>query len=268
MVRRPAVAGYFYPKKTEELRALVKGMVDPQAGREKALAVVSPHAGLVYSGGVAGAVFSSVEIPGLVIILGPSHRGIRGVFGIMSQGAWQTPLGEVPVAAEVARSIRERSPLVQEDAGGHAAEHSLEVQLPFLQYLKKDFSIVPVCISAAADYADLESLAGALADSIRQSQREALLVASTDMSHYVSQETARRLDFLAIDRILALDARGLYDVVQQENISMCGFQPTTAVILAAKKLGARTAELVRYQTSGDVAGDYDRVVGYAGLRIL
>jgi AmmeMemoRadiSam system protein B len=268
MVRRPAVAGYFYPKKADELRAMVKGMVDPQAQKKKALAVVSPHAGFVYSGGVAGAVYSSVEIPGVVIILGPSHQGIRTVFGIMSEGAWQTPLGEVPVDARLARAILERSPLVQEDAGGQAAEHSLEVQLPFLQYLKKEFSIVPLCISPAAGYDDLENLADALADSIRQSGQEVLLVSSTDMSHYVSQETARKLDFMAIEKILALDARGLYDVVQEENISMCGFQPTTAVILAAKKLGARTAELVRYQTSGDASGDYERVVGYAGLRIL
>jgi MEMO1 family protein len=268
MVRRPAVAGSFYPKNPDELRTMVKGMVDPKAQKKKALAVVSPHAGFVFSGGVAGAVYSSVEIPDCVVILGPSHQGLRTVFGIMSEGAWRTPLGEVPVDAELARAIREKSPLVQEDAGGHAAEHSLEVQLPFLQFLKKEFSIVPVCVSPAADFADLESLAGALADAIGQSGREALLVSSTDMSHYVSQETARKLDFLAIDRMLALDARGLYDVVQEENISMCGFQPTTAVILAAKKLGARTAELVCYRTSGDTLGDYNSVVGYAGLRIL
>ncbi len=268
MVRRPAVAGQFYPRKADELRAMVEGMVDPRAKKKKALAVISPHAGFIFSGGVAGAVYSSVEIPGVVIILGPSHRGIRAVFGIMAEGGWQTPLGEVPVDAGLAGAILERSPLVEEDAVGHASEHSLEVQLPFLQCLRKDFSIVPICVSPAADYADLESLAGTLADAIGQSKGGALLVSSTDMSHYVSQETARKLDFLAIDRMLALDARGLYDVVLEKNISMCGFQPTTAVILAAKKLGARAAELVRYQTSGDALGDYQSVVGYAGLRIL
>ncbi len=268
MVRRPAVAGYFYPKTADELRAMVRGLIEPEAKKMKALAVVSPHAGFVYSGRVAGAVFSSVNIPDCVVILGPSHQGIRSVFGIMSSGTWRTPLGEVPVDAELAGAIRERSPLVQEDADGHAAEHSLEVQLPFLQCLKKEFSIVPVCISPAADYDDLESLAAALADAIGQSEREVLLVSSTDMSHYVSQETARTLDQLAIDRMLALDARGLFDVVREKNISMCGFQPTTAVLLAARMLGARKAELVLYQTSGDASGDYDRVVGYAGLRIL
>jgi AmmeMemoRadiSam system protein B len=268
MLRRPAVAGYFYPKKPGELRAMIKGMVDPRARKAKALAVVSPHAGYIYSGPVAGAVFSSVELPETIVILGPSHRGIRAVFGIMSGGVWQTPLGDVPVDAELAKSILERSSLIEEDEGGHASEHSLEVQLPFIQYLKPDISIVPICVSSAADFSGLEALAGALAEAIRRSGRPGLLVASTDMSHYVSQETAKRLDFLAIDKMLALDARGLYDVVQEKDISMCGFQPTTAVILAAKKLGAGKAELVRYQTSGDASGDYASVVGYAGLRIL
>lgn len=268
MVRRPAVAGYFYPQDAGALRAMIKDMVDPRAKREKALAVISPHAGFVYSGPVAGAVFSSVEIPGLVVILGPSHRGIRDLFGIMSEGVWRTPLGEVPVDAELARAIRAKSPLVCEDPGGHALEHSLEVQLPFLQYLKKDFSIVPICVSAAADFADLEGLGGALAEAVRESGRTAMLVSSTDMSHYISREDAKRLDFLAIGRMLALDARGLFDVVRDNDISMCGFQPTTAVILAARKLGAAKAELVRYQTSGDASGDYAQVVGYAGLRIM
>lgn len=268
MLRKPAVAGYFYPREADDLRALVRGLVDPGAKKEKAVAVVVPHAGFVYSGAVAGAVYSSVEIPDRVVILGPSHRGSRSVFGIMSGGDWQTPLGKVPVDAELARAIGERSPLVREDPGGHAAEHSLEVQLPFLQLLKSAFSIVPVCVSSAAGYSDLEGLATALADAILASGRETLLVSSTDMSHYISQEAARKLDNLAIERILALDARGLFDVVQERNISMCGFQPTTAVILAARTLGARMAELVLYRTSGDVSGDFDQVVGYAGLRLL
>ena len=268
MVRKPAVAGYFYPGRAGELRALVEGLLDPQAKKAKALAVVSPHAGFVYSGRVAGAVYSSVEIPGRVVILGPSHQGIRSEFAIMSQGSWRTPLGEVPVDAELAEAIRARSPLIREDPGGHAAEHSLEVQLPFLQCLKEAFSMVPVCVSSSAGYDDLESLASAVAGAIMESGREALLVSSTDMSHYVSQEAARGLDGLAIDRMLALDPRGLFDVVGEKNISMCGYQPTTAVLLAAKALGARKAELVLYRTSGDASGDYDRVVGYAGLRIL
>jgi MEMO1 family protein len=268
MVRRPAVAGAFYPKKAEELRSMISGMIDPRARKEKALAVVSPHAGFIYSGYVAGAVYSSVLLPGRFVLLGPSHRGQRSVFGIMNTGTWQTPLGDVPVDPELAESLLRLSPLIRVEESAHAGEHSLEVQLPFIQFLRPSFSIVPVCVSPAADYAALEELGRALAGAVRESGTAALIVASTDMSHYVSQEKAKRKDLLAIDRIRALDARGLYDVVQDEDISMCGFQPTTAAILAAKELGAGRADLIRYMTSGETSGDFDQVVGYAGLRLV
>ena len=268
MVRRPAVAGYFYPRKAEELRSMIKGMVDPRAKKEKARAVVSPHAGFAYSGPVAGAVYSSVVLPERFVILGPSHRGQRSVFGIMKKGSWQTPLGDVPLDSVLAESLLRNSSLVRVEESAHEEEHSLEVQLPFIQFLSSGFSIVPVCVSPVADYAALEELGKGLAASIRESGREVLIVASTDMSHYVSQETARAKDFLAIERIRALDARGLFEVVQEEGISMCGFQPTTAAILAAKELGAGRADLIRYMTSGETSGDFDQVVGYAGLRIV
>jgi MEMO1 family protein len=268
MVRRPAVAGSFYPKKAEELRSMIRGMIDPRAQKEKALAVVSPHAGIIYSGYVAGAVYSSVLLPERFVILGPSHRGQRSVFGIMAAGTWQTPLGDVPVDPGLAESILRRSTLVRIEESAHAAEHSLEVQLPFIQFLQASFSIVPVCVSPAADYAALEELGRVLAEAIRESGTDTLIVASTDMSHYVSRETAGRKDFLAIERIRALDARGLYDVVQEEDISMCGFQPTTTAILAARELGAGRADLIRYMTSGETSGDFDQVVGYAGLRLV
>ncbi len=268
MIRQPAVAGYFYPERAGKLTAMIETMVDPRAKKKKAVAVVSPHAGYVYSGPVAGAVFSSVVLPGLVIVLGPSHRGMQSVFAISEKGSWQTPLGEIPVQSDLARLIMSHSALIEEEEGAHALEHSLEVQLPFIQYFKKDFAIVPLCISFRASFEDLDELAGAVVAGLKECKKEALLVASTDMSHYVSQEVARQKDFLAIEKILALDARGLYDVVREEDISMCGYQPTVAAILAAKSLGAKKAELVRYQTSGEVTGDYDEVVGYAGLRIL
>ena len=268
MVRKPAVAGYFYPRTASALKELLGRMVDPGAEKEKALAVVSPHAGFVYSGHVAGAVYSSVVLPGRIVILGPSHGGQRSLVGIMAEGSWQTPLGEVPVDPALAQALLRNSPLIQVEKGAHDGEHSLEVQLPFLQYLSAGFSIVPLSGSPAADYKDLEDLGQALAATIRGANEEVLLVASTDMSHYVSQETARMKDFLAIERIQALDARGLYDVVQREAISMCGFQPTTAVLLAALELGAGRADLVRYMTSGDASGDYEQVVGYAGIRVV
>jgi AmmeMemoRadiSam system protein B len=268
MVRKPAVAGYFYPRKAAALRALLGEMVDPKAKKEKARAVVSPHAGFSYSGYVAGAVFSSVVLPEHFLILGPSHRGQRSVFGIMTEGSWETPLGEVPIDAALAEALLRSSPLIKEEEAAHGEEHSLEVQLPFLQYLRSGFSFVPLSVSPAADFGALEELGNALAAAIRRAKKDVLVVASTDMSHYVSQETARKKDFLAIERIQALDARGLYDVVQAQAISMCGFQPTTAAILAAKELGARRADLVRYMTSGETSGDYLQVVGYAGLRLV
>jgi hypothetical protein len=268
MVRRPAVAGYFYPRNTDELRAMIRGMVDPGAKKEKAFAVISPHAGFVYSGPVAGAVYSSVVLPEHIVMLGPSHRGQRSLFGMMDKGSWRTPLGEVPLDSGLAESMLRHTSLLRIEESAHADEHSLEVQLPFIQFLSPGFSIVPVCISPVADYVELEELGKSLAAAIRESGQEALIVASTDMSHYVSQETARKKDALAIERILALDARGLYRVVQEENISMCGFQPTTAAILAAKGLGASRADLIRYMTSGETSGDFSQVVGYAGLRLV
>ncbi len=268
MIRKPAVAGYFYPERAGKLRLMIETMVDPRAGKEIAKAVVSPHAGYVYSGPVAGAVFSSVVLPDLFVILGPSHRGTRSLFAITAKGTWQTPLGDVPVHAELAGRIMNHSPLVEEEEGAHALEHSLEVQLPFIQYFKKDLSIVPICISYQASFEDLDELAGAVVAGLKECGQESLIVASTDMSHYVSQEVARQKDFLAIEKIVALDAEGLYAIVREEDISMCGYQPTAVAILAAKAMGAKKAELIRYQTSGETTGDYNEVVGYAGLRII
>ncbi len=268
MVRKPSVAGTFYPRTASALRSLIGEMVDPRAEKEKARAAVSPHAGFVYSGHVAGAVFSSVVLPDHIVILGPSHRGQRSRFGIVKEGAWETPLGEVPIDSALAGALLRATPLIEEEEEAHEEEHSLEVQLPFLQVLKTGFSMVPLTVSPMADYGDLEKLGHALAVSIQQTGWDVLVVASTDMSHYVSQETAREKDFLAIERIQALDARGLYDVVQRETISMCGFQPTAAAIVAAQELGASRADLIRYMTSGETSGDFHQVVGYAGIRIV
>lgn len=269
MTRKPAVAGTFYPGRESELRRLIGSLVKSEAPAIRAVAVVAPHAGFVYSGTVAGAVFASIEIPETVVVLAPSHRPIHSLFAIMTEGRWETPLGAVPVAAALAQAILDNSGgLVTADPAAHAAEHSLEVQLPFLQFLKSRFSLVPLAISYRASYHDLEALGRDVAAAVRSSGGDVLLVASTDMSHYVSRSAARELDFLAIRKIEDLDPRGLYDVVRNEDISMCGFQPVTAVLVAARELGATRAELVRYADSGDVTGDEREVVGYAGLRIF
>ena len=268
MIRKAAVAGAFYPGRASELRRELGALVDPSADKVRARAVVSPHAGYVYSGPVAGAVFSSVILPDCFVILAPSHRPIRPVFAVMDKGTWETPLGAVPVAEDLASKILVLSEHLKVDPSAHNQEHSLEVQLPFLQYLHPGISIVPIAFSYRATYEQLEDLGGAVAAGIAGLGRDVLIVASTDMSHYVTRDEAEVRDALAIRRILALDPQGLYNVVKTEDISMCGFQPTAAAIIAAKALGATKAELVMYATSGDRTGDDREVVGYAGLRIF
>jgi AmmeMemoRadiSam system protein B len=268
MVRKPYVAGQFYPGQRGALEKDLASRLIPEVESAKAVAVVSPHAGYMYSGGVAGAVYSSVKIPDRIVLLGPDHRGQATDFALMVEGAWSTPLGEVPLDSELGGRLLKTFSLASDDRQAHSFEHSLEVQVPFLQYLNPRISILPVSIPYFASLRDLTTFGRTLADAVRSSNSDVLLVASTDMSHQVSQATAREKDFIAIDRILALDAEGLFQVVRNHRITMCGFQATTAVLSAAVELGAERAELIRYQTSGDITGDYDAVVGYAGLRIL
>jgi len=265
--RKPSVAGYFYPNKKRELQEMIEKMVNPGAERVKAICVISPHAGFIYSGSVAGEVFSSVLLPEKFILLGPNHRTMHSLFGIMREGIWETPLGDVPVDSELADLLLENSDSIEEDKSAHLHEHSLEVQLPFIQYFKKNFSIVPVCVSVEATYQELEELGKAIHISIKMTEEQVMIIASTDMSHYVSQEVAQKYDNMAIEKILKLDSRGLYDVVYKENISMCGFKPTTAALIASKELGAKKATLIKYQTSGEVSGNFSEVVGYVGIRI-
>jgi len=265
--RKPAVGGYFYPGKEDALRKMIQGMIDPECEKKKAIGVISPHAGFEYSGPVAGAVFSSVELPDTFLVLGPSHRPIRSEIAIMKQGVWETPLGDAQVDSSLAELIMGHSALITEDNSAHMNEHSLEVQLPFIQYFKKDVAVVPICISYHVGFEELEELGKSLAKGIKEFGKDVLIVASTDMSHYVEQSEAEEKDFLAIDKILKLDAKGLHQVVERKSISMCGYQPTTSALVAAQELGAREATLIKYQTSGDRTGNYSEVVGYAGIRI-
>lgn len=268
MKRMPYVAGSFYPGQRDRLRETIERMTDSSVAKKRALAIVAPHAGYEYSGPVAGAVFSSVEIPLTVVILGPGHREVESLLAIQKEGSWLTPLGESPIQSDLAALILSLCPLAREDERSHRWEHSLEVELPFIQYFEKRAAIVPVCVSYETEYGDLESFGRSLAAAVRAYGGNVLIVASTDMSHYVSQKTAEIKDSLAIRRILELDARGLFDTVRDQGISMCGYQPTTSALVAAVELGAGTADLVRYETSGERTGDFSQVVGYAGIRIL
>ena len=267
-LRHPAVAGRFYPRDPETLRTDVRsflsGPVPSAAPPVRAIGCIAPHAGYMYSGHVAGAVFSRLEIPELCLVLCPNHTGMGRPMAIMSDGAWQIPFGEVPIDAAFAAALKNRSPLLNEDSTAHRNEHAVEVELPFLQTLQPKLRFIPIALGTG-QFEPLEQLGDAIAEVVAEYPAPVLIVASSDMNHYESDAVTRIKDHSAIEPILALDARGLYDVVMREQISMCGFGPAVAMLTAAKKLGAKSAELVKYATSGDVSGDRDLVVGYAGI---
>jgi len=264
MKRMPAVSGQFYPGTASGLsRALLELTREVEAPMT-AIGVVSPHAGYVYSGGVAGEVFSSVRVPGRAVIFCPNHTGIGEDAAIMSRGAWRMPWGDVPVDEELAARLENACPLLREDASAHSREHAIEVQLPFLHRFRPDVRIVPVALGRLS-IEECRDLGESVADAIAGDPERPLLVASSDMSHYVPDAVARKKDRLAIDRMLALDPEGLYATVRTERISMCGVMPATVVLFAARRLGATSARLIRYATSGDVSRDFEQVVGYAGL---
>ncbi len=267
MSRKPAVANMFYPGDESALKAQIDSFIESVPEPKTVLAAISPHAGYMYSGAVAGAVFSGVRVPEAIVILGPNHRGVGVRVALSASGDWDMPLGPVPMNRELANLILKASPShpkIKDDPGAHAVEHSIEVQVPFLQVLRPDVTIVPVCVSHM-DYQSCRELGQALSRAVQDYGKEVLMVASTDMTHYESQDAAKSKDRLAIDRILDLDPEGLHNTVAKHGISMCGVIPTTIVLTACIELGATKAELVKYATSGDVTGDYGQVVGYAGF---
>ena len=272
MIRQPAVAGQFYQGSPSALRGQVERFMEPEAKKVKALGIVSPHAGLVYSGSVAGAVYSRIELPGTFVLIGPNHTGLGAPVSLMANGSWETPLGAVRINEDLAAAVLSKSRRIHDDTMAHLQEHSLEVQLPFIQYLKKKFTIVPIQMMDTRLETCIEvgnAIASAIVEcEVRSAEYKAggtLIVASSDMSHYVSVETAKKKDHAAIKRILDLDAQGLYYTVRNESISMCGYGPVVAMLTACKVLGATKADLVKYTNSGEVSGDYDQVVGYAGI---
>jgi hypothetical protein len=223
-----------------------------------------PHAGYRFSGRVAGAVYGRLRLPRRIVLLGPRHYPKGKPRAILSEGLWETPLGRAEIDSELAHELMHSWPTLSEDEVAHRDEHAIEVQLPFLQCLAGDFRFVPIALGAL-HFSELESLGIAVASVIARKNEPVLLVASSDMNHYESDEATRRKDSLALNKMLALDARGLYDVVRSEGISMCGAGPAVSVLIAANLLGATRADLVRYGTSGDVNGDRREVVGYAGV---
>ena len=264
--RNAVVAGQFYPGTPETLISTIKEMVDEEGDKQKALGILVPHAGYMYSGRVTGATLSRIEFTDTFIIIGPSHTGLGKPLSIMTEGIWETPLGDVEIDTELATEIMNRSKKLKEDRRAHNFEHAIEVQLPFLQYFKPDIKIVPVVLGYASvdDYKDIGK---GIAQALKETGREAVIMVSSDMNHYEPQHITKDKDSQAIEAVLDLDEDELIYRVRENNITMCGVAPAMSMITAVKELGASYGELVMYRTSGDTTGDVDSVVGYAGVII-
>jgi MEMO1 family protein len=265
-MRKPVVAFQFYEGDPDLLEKQLDILCEPGLARKKALAIVSPHAGYIYSGKVAGAVYSRIEPTASYVVIGPNHRGFGSNAGIMSEGSWLMPWGKIELDSDLAEMWKTRCDLITEDSMPHQYEHSGEVQLPFIHRIAPTASLVPLSL-LQNDYAELEQIGLALGAAILESGKTVTIVASTDFSHYEPYQVAQRKDRPAIDAILALDPKGLQEYKLKSRLTMCGVGPTIVSIVAAKALGAHEAELIQYATSGEVSGDYQQVVGYAGLII-
>lgn len=264
MKRKPAVAGQFYHGTSARLNEQVAQYIHADVQKETVVGVMSPHAGLIYSGPVAGEVFSSIKMPQTFIMLGPNHTGLGSAISLMDSGEWEIPTGLFRIDSKLASKIALNSGVVSRDAQAHLFEHSLEVQLPFIAYFSTEVKIVPIALLSAS-FEDCIDLARAIAEAVRGIDYPVVILASSDMSHYLPENQARRMDAMAIEKILALDPAGLYETVRKERISMCGYLPATVMLEASKLLGADSARLIKYATSGEVSGDFESVVGYAGI---
>jgi MEMO1 family protein len=263
-LRHPAVAGRFYPAEPTSLTQDLESYLSPPESAKPAIGCIVPHAGYIYSGPVAGAVYANVEVPQHCVVLCPNHTGRGRALAMMSNGTWQTPLGPVEIDSELASKLKHEFPQISEDSEAHRVEHAIEVQLPFLQTKRPHLTFVPVALGTGK-FEILERLGEALGKVLKTEQEAVLMIASSDMNHYESDAITRVKDHKAIEQILELDAWGLYEVVTQHDVSMCGFGPAIVMLTAAKRLGATSAELIKYATSGDVSGDREMVVGYAGV---
>ncbi|MDD4956058.1 MAG: AmmeMemoRadiSam system protein B [Candidatus Omnitrophica bacterium] len=263
MARRPVVEGCFYPSDTEDLSREIKALISVKKEARNAIGIVAPHAGYVYSGGIAGKVYGAIRPARTYVVLGPNHTG-RGEAVACSDEDWETPLGTVEVDKDLIRALTKGRSGIKIDRKAHAQEHAVEVHLPFIKSISPEAKIVPITFMSVG-IREVRMAGEAIASAIKASGGKALIVASSDMTHYESRASASKKDKEAIGRILELDAEGLLEVVEEHNISMCGVVPVAVMLVSAKELGARAAELIEYDDSGSVNGDTSHVVGYAGL---
>lgn len=273
-IRRPAVAGIFYPRDPFELNQAIErsfkdqrfgpNKLPPSGSKRRIYGIVSPHAGYLYSSAVAANGFyevSSMEFDDVVMI-GPNHYGIGTGAAIMNTGLWETPLGQVEINQELSSVISKNSEIIDLDDFAHSKDHCLEVQLPFVQYIKKKFRIVPI-ILIMQDRQTAEDIGRSIAQSITNTK--SLLIASSDFTHYESNSEAHRKDMELIKAILSLDILKFYTTLERENVSACGYGAIASIMTAAKNLGATKGELLKYATSGDIIGDTNTVVGYSSI---
>ncbi len=266
MDRKPFFAGRFYAGSAEMLKSDLASFVPKTALKVNAMAIISPHAGYMYSGKVAGEIFSKINLPDKFIILSPNHTGMGEKISLWPSGSWKTPLGKVKIDEDISKLITSKFKKAKEDTKAHLMEHSLEVQIPFIQYFKDEFSMVPITL-AHLSLEDCRDLGKTLATVIKESDSNILMVSSTDMTHYEDAKTAEKKDMLALKQIEEINPEGLYNTVRKESITMCGVVPTTCMLFAAKQMGAKKGTLVKYTNSGETSGDYDQVVGYAGMYV-
>jgi len=266
MKRQPAVAGQFYAETSKQLRSDLAEMIPAPPGTRRVVGIIAPHAGYIYSGPIAGAVFGSIRMPTTVLILGPNHHGTGAGVALYPDGEWLTPLGTIHINSRLNSLLQQNVPFVRPDTVAHEFEHSLEVQVPFIQYLQADATVSAICLGHG-DFAVVRQIGEGIAAAIRAYGADVLIVASSDMTHYESADSARRKDGLALDRVLNRDPEGLLRVCRDEQITMCGVVPAAVMLVAAGVLGATQAEVVAYGNSGDVTGDNRQVVGYAAVAV-
>lgn len=266
-VRESVVAGSFYSSNEKTLQKELSERIVDNPDKIKATVLISPHAGYFYSGNCAGKGFGSVKIPDRVIILGLDHSGSSYPYAIDSHSEWQTPLGIISVDDEFRHLLCRESKIFKVDKTAGTREHSIEVQVPFLQYLNSDVRILPIYISGY-NYDELETAGKELASLIEKVEEDVLIVASTDMSHYVSAEFAKGKDDMAIEKIENFEPKGLLNTVMKERISMCGVSPVVLSLIAAKFLGANSTKVIDYTNSGVASGDFEQVVAYLSMAIF
>ncbi|MBI5681239.1 MAG: MEMO1 family protein [Methanobacterium sp.] len=274
MIRKPAVAGIFYEENHDSLKKQIEWCFEHRLGPGKIPSVgtkreikglMVPHAGYIYSGPVAAHSYCKLAedgFPETFVILSPNHNGLGSAISTMIEGEWETPLGNVEIDTEFARELVEDAGIIDSDISAHIQEHSLEVQIPFLQYFSEDFKIVPISMWMQ-DIETSYDVGKSIKNVAETLQKDIVVIASSDMTHYQPQNIANQNDSYVLDAIKAMDEKLMIKRIMERNITMCGYGPVASTIIASKELGARESQILKYATSGDITGDLSAVVGYA-----